>query len=125
MKIEVSIGELVDKVTILDIKKEKFKDAEKLKNVKKEFAILSKSMKKAGIDFDNIFYQQLKNINLKLWDIEDNIRKKEAKKEFDNEFIELARGIYFNNDERATIKKKINIQYHSTLMEEKEYAKYQ
>lgn len=124
MKIEVSTGELVDKVTILDIKKEKFKDAKKLKNVKKEFAILSKDMKNAGIDFDNIFYQQLKNINLKLWDIEDNIRKKESKKEFDNEFIELARGIYFNNDKRAVIKKKINIQYNSKIKEEKEYVKY-
>lgn len=124
MKIEVSTGELVDKVTILDIKKEKFKDAKKLKNVKKEFAILSKDMKNAGIDFDNIFYQQLKNINLKLWDIEDNIRKKETKKEFDKEFIELARGIYFNNDKRAVIKKKINIQYNSKIKEEKEYVKY-
>jgi hypothetical protein len=124
VKIEVSTGELVDKVTILDIKKEKFKDAKKLKNVKKEFAILSKDMKNAGIDFDNIFYQQLKNINLKLWDIEDNIRKKESKKEFDNEFIELARGIYFNNDKRAVIKKKINIQYNSKIKEEKEYVKY-
>jgi hypothetical protein len=59
-----------------------------------------------------------------LWDIEDNIRKKESKKEFDNEFIELARGIYFNNDKRAVIKKKINIQYNSKIKEEKEYVKY-
>jgi len=124
MKIEVSIGELVDKVSILNIKKEKFKDTKKLENVKKEFNILLQRMRDAGIDLDNSYYQQLKEVNLKLWHIEDNIRQKEAKKEFDEEFIELARSVYFNNDDRATIKKTINLEYNSDLVEEKEYVDY-
>jgi len=124
MKIEVSIGELVDKVSILNIKKEKFKDARKLENVKKEFNILLQRMRDAGIDLDNSYYQQLKEVNLKLWHIEDNIRQKEAKKEFDEEFIKLARSVYFNNDERAAIKKTINLEYNSDLVEEKEYVDY-
>ncbi|MBS3741836.1 MAG: hypothetical protein KGY75_01670 [Candidatus Cloacimonetes bacterium] len=124
MKIEVSIGELVDKVSILNIKKEKFEDTRKLENVKKEFNILLRRMKQAGIGLDNAYYQQLKKVNLKLWDIEDKIRQKEAKKEFDEEFIELARSVYFNNDDRAALKKRINLEYNSDLVEEKEYVDY-
>ncbi len=124
MKIEVSVGELVDKVSILDIKREKFQNKEKLENVKKEFQILLKRMKEIGIDTKNPYYKRLKEVNLKLWNIEDKIRQKEAKKEFDDEFIELARSVYFNNDDRAAIKKKINLEFNSDLVEEKEYVNY-
>lgn len=124
MKIEVSVGELVDKVSILDIKRDKFLNKEKLKNVQKEYGILLDKMLEAGIKPNNSFFKQLKKVNLKLWNIEDNIRQKEAKKEFDDEFIKLARSVYFNNDDRAAIKKKINLEFNSDLVEEKEYVKY-
>lgn len=124
MKIEVSVGELVDKVSILDIKRDKFQNEDKLKNVQKEYEILLDKMLEAGIKSNNSFFKQLKKVNLKLWNIEDNIRQKEAKKEFDDEFIELARSVYFNNDDRAAIKKKINLEFNSDLVEEKEYVNY-
>lgn len=124
MKIEVSVGELVDKVSILDIKREKFQSKEKLKNVSREFNILLKRMQEGGIDKKSTYYNELKSVNIKLWHIEDDIRQKEAKKEFDDEFIQLARSVYFNNDERAAIKKKINLEYGSKLIEEKEYVDY-
>lgn len=124
MKIEVSIGEIVDKVTILEIKTEKFKNPEKLKNVKKEYSILKKPMEKMGIKTDSTEFKKLKRVNLRLWEIEDNIRIKEAKQEFDAQFIKLARSVYFENDKRAALKKKINLKYGSELVEEKEYVDY-
>ena len=124
MKVEISIGELVDRVTILSIKREKMSNPEKLKNIEKEYRLLFKQMVSIGIDEDTAEFKKLKGINLKLWQIEDDIRVKEAKKEFDDEFINLARGVYFHNDERVAIKREINIQYHSELMEEKEYVDY-
>lgn len=124
MKIEISLGELVDKATILAIKLEKFKNEEKKKNVLKEFGILSKHLSKVDITPDNEDFKKLKEINLKLWEIEDRIRFKEVKKEFDDTFIQLARNIYFTNDTRATIKKDINLRYGSELIEEKEYVNY-
>jgi hypothetical protein len=124
MKVEVSIGELVDKVSILSIKLKKVKDANKLENIKKEYAILSKAMEQSGISLDSLEFKRLESINLKLWDIEDQIRTKEAKKEFDEGFIGLARSVYFTNDERAEIKRSVNIKYGSGIVEEKEYVEY-
>ena len=124
MKIEISTGELVDKVTILAIKLEKFKDEAKKANVKKEYDILTVPMNTAGITVKSAEFQALKDVNLKLWHIEDDIRIKEQKKEFDKDFIELARSVYFTNDIRADIKKQINLKYKSDLVEEKEYVDY-
>ncbi len=124
MKIDVSNGELVDKVTILSIKLNKFKSKEKLQNVRKEFDLLYQSMASIGITEDTSEFQDLFKINLTLWEIEDQIRSKEARKEFDNEFIRLARRVYFKNDKRTKIKRQINIITHSSLIEEKEYVEY-
>jgi len=124
MKIDISTGELVDKVTILAIKLEKFKDEAKKANVQKEYDILTVPMNSAGIKVDSKEFLALKEVNLKLWHIEDDIRIKEQKKEFDKDFIELARSVYFINDDRAKIKKDINLKYKSDLVEEKEYVDY-
>jgi len=124
LKIDVSIGEIVDKLTILSIKLDKFRDPEKRKNVEKEYQILLQSLKTSDITPESEEFKKLKTINLKLWDIEDKIRVKEAEKSFDDEFIELARSVYFSNDERAEIKKQINLKYNSDLIEEKEYVSY-
>jgi hypothetical protein len=125
MKIEISTGELVDKVSILSIKNKKVINKDKLKNITKEYNIILRSMQQAGIYVTSKEYKALETINLKLWDIEDRIRAKEAKKEFDDEFIQLARSIYFTNDERSKIKKEINLKYGSGIIEEKEYMEYQ
>ena len=123
MKIEVSIGEIVDKLSILQIKTEFIKDEEKLNNVKKEYDylydIVFNEMKIEQSDF-----YELVLVNKKLWKIEDDIRDKERSKEFDDVFVELARAVYFTNDERAEIKKKMNLKYGSTFVEEKSYQKY-
>ncbi len=124
MKIEVSNGELVDKVSILSIKLEKIKSSEKLVNIKKEYDLLFEDMKKLGIDENTEEYKKLIEVNAALWEIEDKIRIKEAKQEFDREFIELARSVYFKNDERFELKKKVNEISGSFLAEEKEYVKY-
>ena len=124
MKIDASIGEVVDKLTILSIKIDKFKSPDKLANVKKEYKKLSTEMEKAGIALDSSEFLALKEVNQKLWNIEDAIRIKESKKEFDEEFIELARSVYFFNDERSVIKKQINRKFNSELIEEKEYVEY-
>ena len=124
MKIDISIGELVDKVTILEIKLERIKAEEKLINIRNEYNTLKKSMKEIGISSDSEIFMRLKKINIKLWEIEDNIRIKEFKQEFDDEFIKLARSVYFENDERATIKRDINTKFNSDFFEEKEYVDY-
>ncbi len=124
MKIDISTGELVDKVTILSIKQEKISNPEKLANVRKEYAILIPPMNDAGILVDSDEFIRLKDINLKLWDIEDRIRVKEVENAFDDEFISLARSVYFINDDRAAVKKEINLKYNSDLVEEKEYVDY-
>jgi hypothetical protein len=124
MKIEISTGEVVDKVTILEIKLNKIQNEKKLKNVKKEYQLLSQRLKEEGIDSQLPEYQQLKKVNMNLWEIEDQIRIKESRNEFDDEFIQLARRVYFENDDRATIKKEINIKFGSDLIEEKEYVNY-
>ena len=119
----ISIGELVDKITILEIKKNKLQNS-KLENVLKELSFLRKLMEKHQIEITNDLYTQLKEINLTLWNIEDQIRIKEKNKEFDNIFIELARSVYFKNDKRAEIKKRINQLSNSEITEEKSYAEY-
>lgn len=124
IQVSVSIGELVDKVSILSIKREKIKDPEKLRNIEKEYDILIKSMIGAGIGESSKEFIELREINEKLWDIEDRIRLKEAAKAFDHEFIKLARSVYFINDDRAAVKKTINLKYGSDLVEEKEYVEY-
>ena len=119
----ISIGELVDKITILEIKKNKLQNS-KLENVLKELTFLRKLMEKHQIEITDDLFTQLKEINLRLWNIEDQIRIKEKKKEFDSTFIELARSVYFNNDKRAGIKKRINRLSNSEITEEKFYAEY-
>ena len=119
----ISIGELVDKITILEIKKIKLQNS-KLENVLKELSFLRKLMEKHQIEITDDLFTQLKEINLTLWNIEDQIRIKEKNKEFDNIFIELARSVYFKNDKRAEIKKRINQLSNSEITEEKSYAEY-
>ena len=123
MKIEVSIGEIVDKLSILQIKLENIKDEEKLINIKKEFNYLYDIVfKDLQIQLDD--YQRLLNINKQLWDIEDDIRDEERAKRFESKFIELARAVYVTNDERSRIKKDINLKYGSDFVEEKSYQDY-
>ncbi|MCO6474939.1 MAG: DUF6165 family protein [Melioribacteraceae bacterium] len=124
MKVEVSNGELVDKVSILRIKLNKIKSEEKLKNVRAEFDILFEEMKKLGINENTEEYKELIKVNTDLWEIEDKIRVKELDQEFDEEFIELARSVYIQNDKRFELKKKINAATNSSLFEEKEYVDY-
>ena len=119
----ISIGELIDKITILEIKKNKLQNS-KLENVLKELSFLRKLMEKHQIEITDNLFTQLKEINLKLWNIEDQIRKKEKNKEFDNIFVELARSVYFTNDKRSEIKKRINRLSNSEITEEKSYAEY-
>ncbi len=124
MQIDISIGELVDKVSILSIKSRKIQNPDKLQNILNELELLQTKMESVGITFQSPEYCQLEEINQTLWDIEDRIRIKEAEKVFDDEFIELARSVYFQNDERAAVKRTINITYGSALIEEKSYASY-
>lgn len=124
MKIEVSNGELVDKVSILSIKLQKIKSQEKLINIQKEFNLLYQKMLELDISKETVEYIELLEINSTLWETEDKIRKKELNQEFDDEFIRLARKIYFENDKRSKIKRQVNLSTNSTLIEEKEYVEY-
>ena len=123
INVPISVGELIDKITILEIKKDKLKNL-KLRNILKELSFLRAVLEKNSILIPDEIYFQLKSINLKLWDIEDKIRIKEKNKEFDNEFIELARSVYLNNDRRSETKKELNIMFNSEIIEEKSYEKY-
>lgn len=127
ISVPVSPGELLDKITILEIKGEQITDAEKLRNVKTELNLLTQVWEQSSVDDNRV--QQLKHTlkatNQSLWAIEDKIRIKESRKEFDQEFIELARSVYLQNDKRAAAKKKINVLLGSGIMEEKSYAQYQ
>jgi len=127
VSIEISTGELLDKITILRIKSERIADPAKLENVHRELAVLDAAWH--AVDPGNVEIDQaideLKTINEKLWDIEDAIRDKERLGEFDHAFIELARSVYFQNDERAAIMKRINLLSGSALVEEKSYRDYQ
>lgn len=122
MKIEVSIGEALDKLSILSIKMDKIKEQKKLENISKEyFRLIHQIEERMLID---PLYKALKSINEKLWDIEDEIRECERVGNFNLNFIRLARAVYHRNDERAAIKKEINIKYKSNLVEEKNYKNY-
>jgi hypothetical protein len=122
INIPVSIGELFDKYTILLLKQKKITDSNKLNNITKELNYLKEHIHKYKID--NKLFDELYNINQKLWEIEDSIRIKEYHKQFDDEFINLARNVYINNDERALIKNKINNYFNSNIIEIKDYFKY-
>ena len=125
MNIEVSHGEIVDKLTILEIKKKNITDVEKLNNITKEYDYLVSIVEKdLGISLSSPEYQKLLSINQELWVIEDDIRDKERNKEFDEEFVKLARAVYHTNDIRANIKKEINVKYSSGFVEEKSYQPY-
>jgi hypothetical protein len=118
--IPISIGELWDKYTILLIKKDKITDTDKLKHVNIEIQYFNNYINKFSYNTDNLFIK-LKECNIKLWEIEDNIRIKEKNKKFDSEFIQLARLVYLTNDERYNYKKQINLKYSSTINEVKSY----
>ena len=120
---EISAGELIDKITILEIKKEKISNKEKLIEVDKELVSLNETLKKSINDENKIlsFKNDLKNINLKLWDIEDGKRSAEKNNKFDEKFIQLARNVYKFNDERAKIKLAINNALGSYIKEVKSY----
>jgi len=122
--IPVSIGELFDKYSILEIKKNKIKDNENQKIIQKEIEYLKIYIEKYEDLINSELYYNLKAVNEKLWNIEDLIREKEQKKEFDNEFIDLARSVYYTNDKRSKIKKEINIKLKSDIFEIKNYSIY-
>ena len=119
----ISIGELIDKITILEIK-QIYMTGIKLKNINKEMKLLKNILQDKNLEINIDLIKNLKNINKKLWEIEDKIRIKESKQEFDEEFIKLARSVYIENDKRASIKKEINQKYNSDLVEEKSYKNY-
>jgi len=121
--VPISVGELIDKITILEIKK-KYMSGEKMKNVNNEFKSLKVILNNEKLEVDQNLYLKLKKINSSLWKIEDKIRIKESLKEFDEDFIELARSVYKINDERSLIKREINLKYNSGIVEEKSYEKY-
>ncbi len=123
---EISAGELLDKITILEIKIDKIKNEDDKKEVLKEYKSLKK-IQEDNIEFNQEIkklYNDLKQTNSKLWEIEDKLRVFEKEKKFDNEFIKLARGVYFNNDDRSKIKLKINKLLKSNIREVKQYVDY-
>ena len=119
----ISIGELIDKITILEIKQIHMTGI-KLKNVNKELKLLRKILQDKNLEIDIDLINSLKEVNNILWEIEDNIRIKERDQKFNKEFIQLARSVYKENDKRASIKKEINQKYNSDLVEEKSYRNF-
>jgi hypothetical protein len=126
MKIEceVSLGELVDKISILLIKEKMIKDAAKLQHVQNEKNVLENILSQLKLNNIEYHLNQMIEVNMALWKIEDDIRDKERNKEFDSQFIELARNVYITNDERFKRKNEINIQYASKFVEVKSYKEY-
>ena len=124
--IEASVGELIDKITILEIKRKKIQDKNSLEIVNKEYFSLTDTMEKKLVINDKIknLWEELREINLKLWEIEDSKRLAEKNKKFDENFIELARNVYRFNDKRAKIKSQINQLSGSSIREIKQYTKY-
>jgi hypothetical protein len=126
VNVEISIGEFFDKVTILEIKRERIQDAGKLENINNELEALNTLLERLPFSRDDVADEvsELKAINEKLWVIEDDIRDKEAAKSFDQAFIELARSVYITNDKRSDVKRDINIKLGSSFIEEKSYEEY-
>jgi hypothetical protein len=126
IKVPISPGELIDKITILQIKSERMTHPAKVANVRTELALLEGTWRDSAFSTSDIEEQsaRLRGINEKLWDVEDRIRDKERERAFDQEFIELARAVYVTNDERAAVKREINTMLGSKIVEEKSYAKY-
>ena len=128
MKINIpaSIGELFDKITILEIKKSKIKDDNKLIFINKELDLLKKVVKSKKINTRSLspLIKKLKNVNLKLWNVEDKLRKLEKNKQFKKDFINYARKVYYKNDKRAILKNEINLKTNSIISEVKSYEKY-
>jgi hypothetical protein len=124
--IPISPGELLDKITILRIKATRITDADKRANVQLELGLLEGTWRDSGCAAANVSSDEraLQAVNERLWDVEDRIRAKEAAQAFDQEFIELARTVYFANDERAAIKKRVNVLLGSRIVEEKSYPPY-
>ncbi len=126
IRVPVSPGEVLDKITILEIKSERMEDPAKVANVRVELALLQETWAQS-VSVDQVIqelHSQLKQINETLWEIEDDIRDKERLKEFDQRFIELARQVYFTNDRRSQVKKKLNLHLGSQIVEEKSYQDY-
>jgi len=125
-KVPVSPGEVLDKITILEIKSERMTDPEKVANVRVELGLLQETWNEIIRDTKEIqnLHSQLKEINEALWEIEDDIRDKERAKEFDERFIELARAVYVTNDRRSEVKKQLNLHLGSEIIEEKSYKDY-
>ena len=123
---EISPGELLDKISILEIKLEKVKDKDRQKKIKNEYDILKKTQNSSIEMSDKIkdLYRSVSNVNIQLWDIEDKLRICEQNKDFGKNFIELARGVYFNNDKRAKLKNEINGILKSNIREIKQYVDY-
>ena len=126
IRIEVAPGEIIDKLTILEIKRERIADEAKRKNVSYEWDVLTRDLTTAVAATPELdaLRAKLKEINLKLWVIEDDIRDCERAKDFGPKFVELARAVYFTNDERAAVKRQINELLNSAIIEEKSYAAY-
>ena len=124
--VPISPGELIDKITILEIKSARMTDEAKLRNVRTELQMLNETWKASPYSAVDISaeWKGLRDVNAQLWDIEDDIRDKERDGQFDERFIELARAVYVTNDERAALKKRINTRLGSALVEEKSYADY-
>jgi hypothetical protein len=124
MKVELSDGEIVDKLTILWIKEDMIEDKEKLINIRNEISEISPCLEEMNLEPTSLYVTRLHDVNQKLWKIEDDIREKERLQEFDEEFVSLARSVYVVNDLRANLKKQINILTGSDLIEEKSYKEY-
>lgn len=124
--VPVSPGEVLDKITILEIKSERMDDEAKLRNVRRELELLNRKWAEAVSKDETVLriHAELKRINEALWEIEDDIRDKERLAEFDERFIQLARSVYFTNDKRAAAKKELNLHLGSDIIEEKSYQDY-
>ena len=127
INVDLSIGEFFDKMTILEIKKERIADRDKLENINKEYSYLEGLLDELSITREDVAEEvgKLKEVNEKLWIIEDDIREKERRRSFDTDFIELARSVYITNDQRSEIKRAINLKLGSDFVEEKSYEEYQ
>lgn len=121
--VPISLGELIDKITILEIKNQQLQGAA-LTNVQNELDVLQATLSDLQLSLDLQLIERLRMVNAKLWQIEDDIREKERQQNFDDAFIELARAVYHTNDQRSQIKREINIAHGSALVEEKSYQAY-